>query len=359
MGKLPFGYMRAGCIPMIVAFALMLLLSPLVFAGWVEDSYSGDWIAKNRAYWGADGGDGFGDMYWSYDEYVFEGYEASINFTQFSSYRNWWDYQDNKKVVLLWNFSNIYVYVNFLEQHNLFGWIQDRWVQVATSENSTAFTASADFWWNPFAIQTERDDFLNFPSYVKVYMDKISATEVQIVILNCRVDTTDNVLLWDETYSVSADWFANNNMTFSVMHSGYGSFFGGMSDSIHTSPFSPDYGDTEDIQGFGIWDFIDNLLGGALRVLPSWLQDQVAMLGGWFGWLISAVPFFSQFIGMVLPILPYFLLFWILDAVASCVLTGNISPLGVCFSTILHLGSSVVGVLVTIMGTIYDFIHFW
>lgn len=353
------GRVRITTVAVAVGCLLILSLSPIAFADWVEDSSSGDWKSKDRDYWGADGGDGFGDMYWSYGDFVFEGYETRVHFVQLKSFRNWWAYQDNKVVVLLWNFSNIYVYMEFREQHNLFGWIEDRWVQVATSENSTAFTTSADFWWNPFAIQTERDDFLNFPSFVQVYMDKISDTEVQIVILNCRTDTAENVLMWDETYSVSADWFAHNNMTFSIMHKDYGFFVGGMSDEVHTTAWSPDIGDTEAVQGFGFWDFIDNLLGGAVRILPSWLQDQIAMLGGWFINFGGALPFLAQFLGVVLPILPYFLLFWILDAVASCVLTGNISPLGVCFTTLISVGAGVVNVLVTIIGTVYDFIHFW
>jgi len=342
-----------------VSLFLLLSLSPIVFAGWDEVLYSGSWAVRERERWVVNSGDSWGESCWEYDNFTFEGYEASINFTSLRSFRNWWEYQDNKRMILLWNFSNIYVYMNFLEQHNLFGYIEDRWVQVATSENSTAFTTSADFWWNPLAIQTVRDDFLNFPSSVSVVMDKISATEVRIIILNCRFDTSSDVLMWNQTYSVSADWFVHNNLTFSIRHDGYGSFYGGMSDIIYTTPFSPDYWDTEGVKGFGIWDFIDNLIGGAVRSLPVWLQDQVAMLGGWFSWLIGAVPFLSQFISVVIPILPYFLLFWILDAVGSCVSTGNITPLGVCFTTIIGLGTSVVNVLVTIMGTIYDFIHIW
>lgn len=349
---------RCVLISSMASLILLLSLSPIVFAGWDEVSVSGEWGVCSRISWSVGYDDGVGEALWKYDDFMFEGYESSIKFSYFSSSKaNWWDYQDNKRVTLLWNFSDIYVYVSFLEQHNLFGYIEDRWVQVATSEDSTAFTTSADFWWNPFGVQTERDDFRNFPSTVEVVMDKISATEVRIVILNCRDDTVNDVLMWDSTYVVSADWFAHNNLTLSIYHAGHGTFCGGMSDTVYETEFSPSYDDTEDIQGFGIWDFIDNLLGGAVRVLPSWLQDFVGMLGGWFS--MFNLSFITQFLGVVFPILPYFLLFWILDAVASCIFTGNVSPLGVCFSTILHFGSSVVGVLVSIVSAIYDFFHFW
>lgn len=341
-----------------VVFLSLLSLSPIVFA-WDEVSYSGEWTARTRTYWGARVGQGVGESAWECN-YTFEGYEASINFTQFHNYKAaWWHLQSNKKVILLWNFSNIYVYINFLEQHNLWGWVEDRWVQVGYSENSTDFTTKADFWWNPFAIQTSRDDFLNFPSYVKVVVDKVSATEVNIVVLNCRQDTTNSVLMCNATYDVGAGWFANTNLTFSIYHEGYGLFYGGMSDTLHESVFNPSIGDTEAIKGFGIWDFVDNLIGGVTNVLPTWLKDNLGMISGWFGWLIGAIPFLSTFVGVVIPVLPYFFLFWILDAVGTCMTRHEISPLGVCMSTILHYGASAVDVLVGIMHAIYDFIHFW
>lgn len=343
----------------VMAFTMMIALVFPVFADWNEVDYSGDWYVRERNHWVAEPDMNSGESYWEYNNFVFEGYEASINFTQFKSYRHWWEYQDNKKVVLLWNFSNIYIYINFLEQHNLFGWIQDRWVQVATSENSTAFTTSADFWWNPFAIQTQRDDFFNYPTYVKIYMDKVSATEVQIIIMNCRTDTSHFVLMWNNTYTVSADWFAHNNLTFSIMHDNYGLFDGGMSDIIHTTPFSPDYEVTEGVKGFGIWDFIDNLIGGAIRSLPNWLQEQIFTLGSWFNRFVDMLPTIWNFVLEIIPILPYILLFWVLDAVFTSIHEGNIKPLGICFSTIINTGASVINGLVSILHTIYDFIHIW
>mgnify|MGYP001137171289 CR=1 FL=1 len=350
----------------LASLVLLLSLSPIVFGGWSETSSSGDWLTKDRELWSAMNTMQSGEVLFSFNESDggiadFEGYYASIFFSKLVAEKvNWWSLQTNKRVIILWNFSNVYVYLNFLEQHNLFGWVHDRWVQVGVSTNSTAFTTSADFWWNPFAIQTERDDFLNFPSTIEVYVDKVSATEIKVDVLNCRADKGADVLMWSENIAVDASWFTNNvSATMSVYHEGKGHFEGIMTDTIYTTSWGGHSGSTMDIEGFGIWDFIDNLMGGAVRVLPSWLQDYVFQLGSWFGWLIGAVPFFSQFIGVILPVLPYFFLFWILDAVFSCIVTGNISPLGVCFSTIIGLGSNVIGVLVSIIGTIYDFIHIW
>ena len=342
-----------------IAIMLFLSLSPIVFADWSEVSYSGSWSVRTRTEWSAEAEHGVGESYWEYENFTFEGYETSINFTKFKSYRNWWEYQDNKRVILLWNFSNIYVYINFLEQHNLWGWIEDRWVQVATSENSTAFTTSADFWWNPFAIQTQRDDFLNYPSYVKVYMDKISATEVQIVILNCRQDTTDNVLMWNATYSVSADWFSHNNLTFSIRHDGYGLFDGGMSDIIHTTPFSPDYGDTEEVKGFGIWDFIDNLIGGAVRSLPTWLQENIQMIGSWIAEYTVILAPLWEIVTSIIPILPMILVLWVIDAGMTSINKGSIEPIGLVFTTIFNTARGIIDMLIAGFHAIYDFIHFW
>lgn len=81
-----------------------------------------------------------------------------------------------------------------------------------------------------------------------------------------------------------------------------------------------------------------------------------------WGWLATGSSLLMPLWGLVLqivPILPYLLLFWVFDVVGSCILTGDIKPLGVCFSTILHLATSVVNVVVTIVGMIWSFIRFW
>lgn len=346
-----------------IVVLILLSLSPLVFASWTEDSSSGEWTIKTRINWSATNTMMGGEVQYSLDDDIdsFEGYYTSVFFTELKAEKMYWySLQTNKRVILLWNFSELYVYVNFLEQHNLFGWVHDRWVQVGVSTNSTDFTTSADFWWNPFGIQTERDDFRNYPTTLDVYVDKVSDTEVEVVVLNCRDDTSHDVLMWNQTIEVGSSWFSNNvSATFNIYHEGKGYLTGGMNDEIFTEAWEGHTGDTEDIAGFGIFDFIDNLLGGAIRSLPVWLQEYIAMMGSWISqFTVILAPLWGN-VTLIIPLLPILLVFWVLDAGMTSINEGSVQPVGLVFTTIFNTATRIINLLIDGFHAIYDFIHFW
>lgn len=339
---------------------MLTLLSPLVFASWVKDSSSGNWgDVVSRTSWEVYNSDGeVGNSWWYYDVNNFSGYYCVYNFSWFYAISyGWWEVQIDKSFQVLWNFSNIYVWVGCYNTLNWGGWINNDWVYAGVSENNSAFSYD---WWCWWATKTARVgcEFDNKMSSVKVYVVKNNDTSVRVAVVVDR-GYNDEVLLVDSEFSVSSSWWDSMRIEMRLFHDGRGGFRGGLWDVVYSdSEFNPSIsGGSSDSSPFN--DFFHNVLGIFQKALPSWLSDYLEGFSVWFGGLLPLANMLVNAGIVVLPFTPFLVLFWLLDAVFTSVKEGSFTPVGQCVSSIWDVAGQIAGLIVHIAQTIYDFIHFW
>lgn len=359
--------MRLHFFPVIVFLVLWvgLFIVPLLTLpvwGWSELDFSGDWYTRKRDAWQGNYGMDEGWSCWrEVDVSDFAGYNSQIEFVDLDAKRKvWWEVNERKRFNMLWNFSDgsksLFVRLLFMNCKESWGFIEDNWVTCWVSMNDTHFQEA---WWDVFSgVPFVQDDFLLSPSYVEVFVYR-DGGDVVVRVVNQRIDTDFPVNLCNQSFSVGADWFSNVTVTLELYHVGHGSFKGEMVDVVYEGSYSPDIPPTEEVAGYGIWDFINDLTGIATNNLPSWLRGWITQFGGWFDvFLQLATMLWSWFLGL-LPLLPFIVLFWGLDAVFASCHSGSIQPLGYFVSTIIGLVRGAIDTIVGISHAIYDFIHFW
>jgi len=288
----------------------------------------------------------------------FTGFHMKLNVTQFDAWRKeWWQLRAEKNIEIGLFFRNatntdfgVNVVINFKRCAESWGYFQDYWVFAGSNINST------DVW----VAERNQDKLELYPfSYIEVFIWR-NGTNFCIKVLNYRSEPNP-ILLYAKNYSLPDSWFKDVIIELWVRHWGAGSFDAGWSEPevYNNEPYNPSIPQTQGIPGYSIWDFINDLAGIITNNLPSWFRGWITSLGSWFDFLIGILAIIFDIAAMSLQYLPLIILFWFLDAVITSVYDGNLHPLGNCFMTIFNFIRGLIGVLVNIIQTIYDFIHFW
>lgn len=340
----------------ILLLAAALLVSA-VSGAWTEIQASGDWTIRTREIFQGVDGQNNGAMTWQNLSNVdFAGYHAVWNFSYLLNTPNWWDVESQKNVIIEWNFSGIYVYASAKCLHNLGSLIHNDWLYGGSATNQSQFTGS---WWDFTSAGTVRThvNFQEFDSF-EIFVSKKDATTVLVELWAMRL--LADVRLFSNEHTVSADYWDTVDVTYQVWHEGPGHFLGAFSDEIFTASYSPDvpsgYIPGED-NPFS--NFFGNLLNTFSKVLPSYLRDMLTSFSGWFVWLIPIASVVWGVVTQLAPLLPFILLFYLIDVCFSSVKQGSFQPIGQMTVGLFNLASTIVGAVVSIAGTIYDFIHFW
>lgn len=277
---------------------------------------------------------------------ILRGYEANYTMNEFMVVRSWWEFVNGKDTALTFKFEGsngtfvqLDVYVSLKE------WI---WGLLTGEPLIQVWTNGT--WVDSGAMMVG--------DMVKVYAWRNTYDHLSVRVLSYRTFQleSETIALVDETFVMSDGWFENFTVSVMFKHSGSGNCSFGLVDMWHTDDlFVPDY----ESYGYPKYPSLFDLVGDLIfDALPVEVQGWVMLLAGWFdAFIVMVVPLWG-FALQIVPILPYLVLFWALDAVFSCIKTGDIQPLGVCFSTILHLATSVVNVLISVIHVVYDFIHF-
>lgn len=110
------------------------------------------------------------------------------------------------------------------------------------------------------------------------------------------------------------------------------------------------------------WDFWNVLSGTA-----SEIQIRLKPYAEFFGWLGRHVSYWFQVAGSIivrfveigLPLFPFFVLFWFIDALTTSIYEGSFEPVGYVMITIYDFIRGVVQTIANILSTIWDYITFW
>lgn len=345
------------------AVLVSVLLSSVTFGAWDDYPISGSWNSISSSSWNANTGQGNGETWFFYEGVLnFSAYKANVTLSTLNALRaNWWDFSSEKHLRLLWNFSGVHLYVDFEDEKTNWGVSQYRFVHVGSSNVSTAFTTGGNnLWWNPFGVQTNKDDFGFFPSNsleISVfYVDAESL--VRCVVWNHRADRSSPVLMLNTSYVVAGGW-RTQTVQMRLQHEGLGYVNGWLDDEIVEDGFTFTDQTTEEIQGFGFWDFVNQFWGSVTGTFPAWLKEAVDGFASLTPWFWEILASFWSMVLVVLPFMPYILGLYVLDAVTTSVSTGSIQPIGNVMLQLYGLASGLVGVIVGIADTIYSFIKFW
>jgi hypothetical protein len=344
----------------IVISIMMMAMSP-VFASWSQvGTTEGSWQIATRTQWQTLSGMESGSMEWEYLNISdFAGYFASINFSWLVNEANWYEPQVLKKLEITWNISNIYVHVDFEDVKNFGGVLDNMWVYCGSAVNNSGFTASYWEWWATRMVRSHTDFNRNWKDYFEVQVSKKADTTVLVEIY--KYGLSETVRMISNEYTVSSDFWNGTDITMKIHHEGKGYLYGEMSDTIYTGSWSPDIPETWNSPlSNPFWDFINNLAQTVTSVLPQFLRNWLNQLGAWSGYLFGLIGgILMGIVTTVIPFLPLLLVFYVVDAGMTSVITGSITPLGNCFLALYNLVTAIISALVGIIQTIYDFIHFW
>ena len=301
----------------------------------------------------------------------FTGFHVKINVSEFSAWRKtWYDLRAEKNLDFGFYFRNLTVndhfgvniVLNFKRCEESWGFFHDYWVFAGSNINATYKneygTIGGDVWNITEAMKQDKLEL--FPSYVEVFVWR-NENDFCIKILNYRWDQPKPDLLYEKNYTMPASWFDNVAIGFWVRHWGSGSFEAGWTepDVYHNTPYNPSIPETQDVWQYTIWDFINELKGFAGKIIPDWMQGWITQLGSWSASFFAVLAMVWGSVTQFVPILPMILLFWILDATITSVTEGDLHPIGNCFMTLYNTARGIIQAIVSIIHTIYDFIHFW
>jgi hypothetical protein len=351
----------------LILLCLLLLISPC-FADWTIISQTGDWNSVSLASF-ADNGNREGRIDFQDTFENFTGFEYQISFNTLYCRRLEWWHESAEKTVKVWfnitddNGNNFWACIQFWDFQRGWGSSYGRKTGADAAINHTEGFAGFGFY--PIFNYDLTSDHVEFDLYFNRTSNKIyavfylfKADQPKPYLMNfCGAGST-----YDEGNAIIIDPndFVNVTITVTYWHGGSGYFDGGASLDIHTND-SFYLGIYEHPIGIetDIWSFIGALEHALGSVLPSFLSDFVKMFGGWFKWLSDIVIIFFLSASMIFPFLPFIFIAYLCDAIFASINHGEIRPVGDFVMTIYGLLVAIIGTIVNIAGTIYDFIHFW
>jgi len=339
-----------------------------VSASWIKDYESGDWSICTLTSWEDISGQGRnGKAQWHQTVQNFSGIRLRINFTELYTFRSLWWHESASKSFDLWlNITdedaenNIYACFDFWDWQRMWG---GQWGRNIGS----GFEVNWSKGYEGIGFMSKRYDL--FPSYVDV-MIWINRTDNRMYAYSYLYDPDlpkpvllDYIYSWDEKgdgVPIGSNAFENVTVTFYMTHNGNGRFKGGMSLELHADEvYSPEQPETLKGVERDIWGFIDGLKRLIEGVLPDWLSDWLVSLGAWFQWFFATLGNVWAIVISFMPFFPLIVIFYVMDAGMTSIMTGSFEPIGLCVMTIYNTLRGVIEAIVVIIQTIYDFIHFW
>ena len=326
---------------------------------WTETAIAGQWRSANRTEWQATLSQEDGVMNWTRYVVNFTGYHAQINFTQFRMERKewWWMFSDKD---FFWCLeingsahSNVIIQFTFHEITNTWGLIKDKFLNSKVAANDTSS------YYGPGNPQNYWEDYnlLSQLNYVDLYVWR-DGNNMRVVATYVKDPTP--ILLENYTFALSPDFWQYAKLSLYFKHTGYGYFTGGMNDVTYfDSSYSPSLYITTG-RGYDFWgQIVHDLSSIGNTILPKWLLDWVGQITSWGSWLLGIMATFFSFAVTVVPMIPMIVGFYVLDAGIRSVHEGSFEPIGYVLQSIYGFVTQIIGVLVAIAQTIYDFIHFW
>lgn len=350
-----------------VVFSLVAV--PLSFA-WTEVSYTGSWDVRERKNWQCDLHGGlyaYADGVSIWEDTTasnFAGYHTTVNSSYIDAVRlAWWHVRSEVRIDVLFTFTGtsdtLYALLRMRNCEESWGFIDDDWMSTILDNDTSNWGGYLLGDVNPYGTTEYLDNGVYYPSgYLELWLyndgNDNAILEVQLVT------STSNIALHTANFTVNANfWTDAVTIQERVYHNGYGYFMSGLDDTIYTGSYSPSIPEGTPITGYGFLDFISDLTGTISKAIPDFLRQYLNLFTSWASGLLGFLGVIWASVVWITPVLPLILLFYILDAVISSVLSRSIQPVGIVFTRIVEIGVTVASFIVSIANYIYDVIHFW
>ena len=361
----------------LVCLAVVFAGGLLVSSAWAWSSatVSGDWQEGSKALFQGNDNDETGLISYSQSMTNFSGVYASINITDLHlTRRNWWDMEANKELWLCFYLNsssssiNVSVYIKFSEYTNTWGLIKDKMVASGLFWNCTSDEAIFNRYVtsyqvnNPVGYGTQyfsNYDPLNRQYFLELYLSREGDGLRMRSLWNRGVQ--DPNLLVNSTLALPHNFFETCTLYLFIKHKGSGSFSGMENDVIYDNvPFSPSLPETTGPSQSGFFGtLVHDLYSIATSILPKSIVDTVLQFGQWAGTMGVVAFSFLGALTVVLPMVPLIMLFYAFDVGISSVRSGSFKPVGDFMHTIYSVLAGVVGVIVSVASTIYQYIKWW
>lgn len=341
--------------------------------GWSESSNTA-WVA-NESY--EAGYYVIGDLCPAWDVLNFTGYRLKADYSYLTAVRGawWWFWCEKVTEWTLWfdtfdSVENVSVHVKVYENSWDFGALVTDHIE-ATVRNNDTF--DGNYYFNETLVRSlgwtqvvkdSSDLYDVVGGYFEVLLRKVSGTCVCVSVLNKDVSSPCLTALVSVNVTVSPEFFVRCGVHGSLAHRGYGRVSCFLAEKVYTQnedvlPDDVDSADWGHEATIGMFDLFARLFGAVGSVLPSWLTDMLGSFSGWFGWLLPVVTAVMGVVGGFLPVLPFLLLFYVVDALVTSAKEGSFVPVGRVVSELYGLVAGVVGAVIGAAEAIWSFIKFW
>ncbi|RLG01276.1 MAG: hypothetical protein DRN49_01655 [Thaumarchaeota archaeon] len=346
----------------ILAWALLIFI-PLVSA-WTEKSIEGEWTSISRTYWKMEDLDRetSGKAIWETTIYNFSGYYATVNLTELYTRRlEWWWESSGNEFDIYWNFTSlssgnkVLLTVGFWEYQRVWGLEWGRYVMGATGFNVglDRLTTYAKY------------SYDLFPAFVEIWVYRnVSEGKLYTKLLLYDPDVPDPYdLAVDDYFEIDPADFKDVKLTMWVEHQGIGAIEGGMSDKIYIeeeawTPEIPE-GKIKWVTSNWFWDFIDGTKRFFSKTLPGYVMDFINVATSWAGYFFELLALIGYSAVQFLPIFPFIFLFWLLDAIITSIVEGELQPIGNAVMTIYNTLRGLAQAIVSFGHAIWNLIKFW
>jgi hypothetical protein len=343
----------------ISSIILLFVLMPFAYA-WVEIRHNDYWDICEFGHWKFIG-NGEGEAIYQLVN-VSSGltYHGVLNVSDLVGLKaNWWEFWIEgweKTIALQFNYtlengSWFCFYVQVRHVTNLWGLIQQYALHMNFKINATSWQditewqgwdAEFDNVWTP---KSKLEFFVNYSP---------STGRVEITLFNYG-DLKNDVPLKMTIPNVGgarpdADYVGHTekfNITLRVWHYGNGNLEAYYNDSFEEYPAYPQ-GRTLSQEGLQAIAQIP-YVGGFFAVLLQFMNFIFAMITGTL----------VAFVRYGLPIMPYILIFWLLDAMITSVYVGDIQPIGEFFMTVFNFMRAIIQTIANIISGLVDAVKWW
>ena len=322
---------------------------PLTYAGaneWTQDYQNGVWKVCERTHWEKYQNDSSGEAQWDYSlsNATFHGYYGKIWLDDFQVYSSW-RFFDTQELWYNLTIGDPALTIQILIKERVWIWglvggdpIMEVWVFYNGTELS-------------YEVQ---GTYRKSPRNAEIFVWK-DGDNVKVRVL----DYYDKALPIEMAYdnqAVSSTWFENATLKLKVKHGGFGYFNAHLSDDLKTEAWTPELKASTEPEYPNIFDLVAKL---GYDALPQFMKDWVDSITAWSTSFFTVLAMVWGSVTQIVPMLPMILLFWILDATITSVVEGDLHPIGNCMMTLYNTARGIIQAIVSIIHTIYDFIHFW
>jgi hypothetical protein len=346
----------------IVLSMMMIAMSHPVNAEFEQISQTGSWVICERTHWKETLMDTVGFAEWNNKTIAnFSGYYATFRFSELTTGGTdlgWWGNYAETLVSVWLNFTGstgtrMVLNLEFKKRIDLWGAVGGLSVASKARENPNGY----------YGLESGAGgygaDELSFAGYTEVYVYK-DGGNLTVKVYNYLSLMENPKLLTVFNLNVTEAWFNDVSFRVAVRHMGFHPYkFEGYLENENFD-YSMSGFPSERTLAENVWDVFVRGLINTVEIIPQYVRNMANQLSSWLEWLMSiSIGIVWNFASMFIQFLPLILIFWGIDVCMTSIDTGSFTPIGNFVFTIYNFLFGLISALVGVVGTIYDFIHFW